>query len=288
MSPIGVHALVFVGGWSEAEATLATEGAAAAGFDLIEIPVLDPATIDVAATRRALERAGLGAVCSLGLSPATDISSDDPDVVARGERVLRDALRVTVEIGATYLGGVVYGTLGRYVAGPTLRGRANAVRVLARLAEDADRDGVRIGLEAVNRYESNLVNTAEQALRLIDDIGVDNVVVHLDTYHMNIEEDGMAAPVERCGPQLGYVHVGESHRGYLGTGTVDFDTFFAALGRVGYSGPIAFESFSTAVVHPELSSTLAIWRNLWDDSADIAGSARRFIDGRLADALARA
>ena len=73
------------------------------------------------------------------------------------------------------------------------------------------------------------------------------------------------------------MHIGESHRGYLGTGTIDFDAFFTALKASGYTGPVTFESFSSAVVHPELSNTLAVWRNLWDDGEDLARHAYAFM-----------
>ena len=98
---------------------------------------------------------------------------------------------------------------------------------------------------------------------------------------MNIEEDGFVKQVEQCGDRLGYVHIGESHRGYLGTGTIDFDAFFGALVRSGYDGPVTFESFSSAVVHPELSNQLAVWRNLWDDGDDLARHAYEFMAKRL-------
>src|SRR6266496_676678 len=98
MNRVGVHALVWVGGWSEAECHRAIENSRAAGYDLIEIPVLDPSTIDVSMTRKALDDVGLGAACSLGLSLDTDISSSDPEVVARGERLLHDALAVARDL----------------------------------------------------------------------------------------------------------------------------------------------------------------------------------------------
>jgi D-psicose/D-tagatose/L-ribulose 3-epimerase len=138
-----------------------------------------------------------------------------------------------------------------------------------------------LGLEICNRYETNVINTAADALRLADDIGADNVTIHLDTYHMNIEEDDLAGPVRLVGDRLGYVHIGENHRGYLGSGHIDFPGFFGALAEVGYAGPITFESFSSAVVSPTLSSDLAIWRNLWSDSADLAVHAREFMQTEL-------
>ena len=131
------------------------------------------------------------------------------------------------------------------------------------------------------RYETNIINTGKEALQFLDDINRPNAFVHLDTYHMNIEEDGMEAAVLECGDRLGYVHIGESHRGYLGSGNVDFDTFFAALKKINYSGPIAFESFSSAVVDPALSNTLCVWRNLWSDSDDLASHALAYMKERI-------
>ncbi len=281
MNPVGVHALVWAGGWSPAEARHAVASTAQAGFDLIEIPALDPACIDPGLTRDLLAEHGLRAACSLGLGFDTDVSSDDPDTVRRGRELLASAVKLTAGIGADYLGGVLYSALGKYGAPATAAGRRNAVESLRRLAAQAAALDVTLGLEVVNRYESNLINTAEQALTLIDEIGADNIVVHLDTYHMNIEEAGFAAPVALCGERLGYVHAGESNRGYLGTGTVDFAEFFAALHATGYTGTVTFESFSSAVVHPTLSNTLAVWRNLWQDGADLARHARTFIAAGL-------
>ncbi len=277
MNTLGVHALVWTGGWTEAEARRAISSTAAAGFDLIEIPVLDPAAIDTAMTRRLLEEYGLGVSCSLGLKLDADVSSRDPEVAARGLALLRDALKVARDVGSSYLCGVLYSALAKYPAPATPEGRQNCVEALRALAAEAAAADVTLGLEIVNRYETNVINTAEQALVLLDEIGSERVVVHLDTYHMNIEESDFASPVARCGERLGYVHVGESNRGYLGTGTVDFAEFFEALARSAYSGPITFESFSSAVVSRDLSNTLAIWRNLWSDGADLARTARQFI-----------
>jgi len=283
---LGVHALVWVGGWSPTEAREAIASTAEAGYDLIEIPLLDPSSVDAKDTRRVLDEHGIAAGCSLGLAPETNVSSEDRDAVAAGRRLLDDALRATVELGGDYLGGVLYGVLGRHEAVVSERGYANAVEAMRELCDNAARENVTIGLEVVNRYESNVLNTTEQALRFLDDIGSSTATVHLDTYHMNIEERGMAAAIEAAGDRLGYFHVGESNRGPLGTGTVDFAEAFAALDRIGYDGTITFESFSSAVVSPALTRALCIWRETWDDGMELATSARRFIVERLAAANA--
>jgi D-psicose/D-tagatose/L-ribulose 3-epimerase len=277
VNEFGIHALVWTEGWSEEECRRAVGLTKETGYDLIEIPLLDPTAVDTEMTRRVLEDAGLGAACSLGLAFDTDVSSADASVSARGEELLASAIDVTSAIGAPFLGGVVHSAMGKYLEGPSERGRRNCVEALRRLAGRAEDAGVTIGVEAVNRYESNLVNTAEQALELVDDIGAENVVVHLDAYHMNIEERNLADPVRLCGARLGYVHVGESHRGYLGTGSVAFGELFGALAEIGYDGVLTFESFSTAVISDEFASALAVWRDPWQDNRDLADHARRFM-----------
>ncbi len=276
---IGIHALVWVGGWSEAEARTAIASSAAAGYDLIELAALDPWSFDADMTRRLLDEHGLSAGVSLGLTDETDISSEDADAVAAGRRLLDSALDLVRDVGGDYLGGVIFGKLGRYTAPATARGRANSMESIARLADRAAESGITLGLEFTNRYESNLLNTTAQTLQFIEELGRDNVVAHLDTYHMNIEERSFRKAVQAAAQvgKLGYVHVGESHRGQLGTGSVPWQEFFAALKEVDYQGTITFESFSSQVVHPTLSSNLAIWRDLWDDSEALAHGARTFL-----------
>ncbi len=283
MNKLGLHALVWVGGWGPDEARKAIESTQEAGYDLIEIPVLDPSTVDVADTARVLESVGIEATCSLGLSFDADISSDDPEVVARGAELLDDALSVARDLGSPYLVGVIAAALGKYDRPPTALGWENCRTSLRNLAERAAASDMTLGIEVVNRYDSNLINTAAQALQMIDEIGAPNVVVHLDSYQMNIEEEDYRKPVLAAGDKLGYVHISESHRGYLGTGTVDFDTFFATLREIGYAGPIVFESFSSRVVSPALSNTLGIWREHWQDGMDLAKAAHAFMRERLAD-----
>ncbi|WP_163513172.1 sugar phosphate isomerase/epimerase family protein [Fodinicola acaciae] len=280
-SPIGVHALVFVGDTSPSSVSEAITRAAAAGYDLLEFSLHDSLNLDTAAARTQLREAGLAVACSRGLAFDADVSSDDPEVVARGVALLEDSLRITRELGGQILTGALYSALGKYGKPLTGAGRRNVVSTLRDLAKQASGWDMTLGLEICNRYETNVVNTAADALRLADDIGESNVVIHLDTYHMNIEEDDFVRPVRLVGDRLGYVHVGENHRGYLGAGHLDFTGFFHSLKDVGYNGPVTFESFSSAVVSTGLSSDLAVWRNLWDDGDDLARHARRFIAGQL-------
>jgi D-psicose/D-tagatose/L-ribulose 3-epimerase len=281
-NPLGIHALVFAGGTTADEVDLITAGARRADYDIIEFSLHDLAHLDTASTRALLHDRGLTAICSRGLAPDADVSSDDLAVVGRGAALLHESLQATAAIGGVRLTGALYSAFGKAAAPLSDVGRKNVIAVLKDLAVEARGLGVSLGLEVCNRYETNVVNTAADALRLADDIGEANVDVHLDIYHMNIEEKNFRDPVLLLGDRLGYVHVGENDRGYLGSGHLDFDTFFDSLGEAGYTGGITFESFSSAVASPTLSNDLSIWRNLWTDSDDLASTAREFLSGHLA------
>jgi D-psicose/D-tagatose/L-ribulose 3-epimerase len=278
---IGCHGSVWTGTFDVDGMRLAVSKTREAGFDLIEIPLMDPEGLDVEATRKVLEEHDLAATASLGLRADIDISSEDPEVVARGEAHLGTCLEVLSEVGGTHLVGVIYCAMQKYFAPASDLGRQHSIDTIGRLASRAEQLGIRLGIEVVNRYESNLLNTSRQAVEYVKAVDSDNVSVHLDTYHMNIEEPDMFSPVLTAGSRLGYVHIGESHRGYLGSGTVDFGGFFRGLAHVGYDGPVVFESFSSAVVHEDLSLMLGIWRNLWSDSEDLAAHANAFIRNEL-------
>ena len=277
MNIIGCHAQVWVGdvdGRSLRTAALKTRDA---GFDLIEFPVLQPDRFDLDSAREALSETGLAASASLGLDDSCDISSDSPEAVARGAKLLHAAVDVASGLGSEYLCGVIYSAMRKYMAPVTPSGYANSVAVIGDVADHASSVGVALGLEVVNRYESNVLNTAAQALEFIDAVGRENVRVHLDTYHMNIEESDLMGPVLRSGARLGYVHVGENHRGYLGAGSVAFPRLFQALATVRYVGPVVFESFSSAVVSADLSRMLGIWREMWSDNEDLGRHAANYM-----------
>src|SRR5258706_12900069 len=284
MNKLGVHALVWVGGWSHDECERAIAQSAEIGYDLIEIAALDPSSIDSAFTRKMLDRYKIGTTMSLGLDAATDISSADPDKQAGGEARLMQVLAVARDIGASHVCGILYSAFQKYFKPPTEAGISGSIGVLRRVGEKAAQHGISIGLEVVNRYESNVLNTAAQAVAFAKRIARPNVKVHLDTYHMNIEEADVESAIIDCGQMLGYFHIGESGRGYLGAGNIDFDRVFRGLAKAKYQGPITFESFSSAVVNEQLSGILAIWRNLWEDSADLARHAKGFIESGIKSA----
>lgn len=276
----GGHALVWVGDWSAASARSAISSAARNGYDYIELAIFDPWSFDIAMTKDLLQEFNLRAHASLGLSAKTDVTSPDTSIVKKGDELLRKVADVLHALGGTELCGVIYSSLAKYPGPASKEARASSVAAMQRLADYTAELGINIDLEVVNRYETNIMNTGIEGLAFLDDVNRPNAFIHLDTYHMNIEEDGLQKSVLAAGERLGYVHIGESHRGYLGTGNVDFDSFFAALKKINYQGPITFESFSSAVVDPALSNTLCVWRNLWNDSDDLAKKSLDFMKAR--------
>ena len=281
MNKLGVHALVWEAGWSHEECARAIARSAEVGYDFIEAPALDPSSIDVDFTRRELEKNGIGINFSLGLDADTDISSGDPAKAARGKARLEAALGVARDLGATHVCGILHSAFQKNSVPTTPAGVAMAVDILAQVAETAARSDITLGLEVVNRYESNVLNTASQGVEMCRRIGAPNVKVHLDVYHMNIEESDISSAIRETGSHLGYFHTGDSHRGYMGSGSVDLAGVFRALVFSGYEGPITFESFSSRVVGQPLEGILGIWRNLWEDSHDLASHALMYTRAQL-------
>ncbi|MCA0272250.1 MAG: sugar phosphate isomerase/epimerase [Proteobacteria bacterium] len=283
---LGVHALCWVGGWSETEARRAIEGTARVGYDLIEIPTLDPDTIDVGMTKRLLEEYKLAGTLSLGLSPDMDISGSDPEAAKRGEAELMKVVAIARDLGASHITGILYSGFTKYNQPATQKGLEQSVTILRRVCEAALPSNITLGMEVVNRYETNILNTAAQGVAFCEMVGVPNAKVHLDCYHMNIEEADAEQAIIQTGDRLGYFHTGDSHRGYLGSGSIDFIPIFRGLARIGYAGPITFESFSSEVVDAKLSNILGIWRNLWTDGEDLVRHAKAFTEAQITSAAA--
>jgi D-psicose/D-tagatose/L-ribulose 3-epimerase len=276
----GGHSLVWAGDWSPKNARFAASSASTAGYDLIEILIAEPEKIDAAMTKDLLAEFNLKASGCFVINAKTDITSTDKSIVKAGVDLAKRAIDKLSALGGVELDGPMASSLQPYEQPATKENRNNSVVAMKEIADYAADKGININIEIVNRYESNLMNTAKEGLLYLEEVNKPNVYLHLDTYHMNIEEDGMVDGVLAAGDRLGYVHIGESHRGYLGTGNVDFDSFFGALKKINYQGPVTFESFSSAVVDPALSNALRIWRNLWSDSHDLADQAIKFMKKR--------
>jgi D-psicose/D-tagatose/L-ribulose 3-epimerase len=278
---------VWTDGATEQSLISAMEQSAACGYQLIELAYLKPEKFDLDRLAQRARSLGLDIAVTMGLPLEADVSSEDKDAVARGEAILSDAVKAVRDIGGSKLGGILYSAHTKYARTPTDRGRKNSVAAIARTAEIARDAGVDLVLEVVNRFETNLLNTTAQGLAFIAETGSDHVRLHLDTFHMNIEEANPAAALRLAGDKIGYFHIGESNRGYLGDGTVNFDLIFDALLDIDYQRDITFESFSSAVVDEGLTLACAIWRDTWTENRPLAEHAKQYIDLKMAEAKRR-
>jgi D-psicose/D-tagatose/L-ribulose 3-epimerase len=229
----------------------------------MELDAVDPAAI-----RERAAATGLDVLTSVVCGEDTDPSSEDERTRAAALDFLNACVDATADMGATVFTGVTYSALGRRPERrPERADYERAAEVLREAARHAAGRGVTIGIEPVNRYESFLVNTAAQALELMELVGEPNVGVHLDAYHMNIEEDDFRAPVELVAEHLVHFHLSESHRGIPGRGTVDWEAIMGALGDAGYSGYVGLESF--AEVSDAMRGATCIWRDLAPSSDEL-------------------
>ncbi|MGE8106590.1 sugar phosphate isomerase/epimerase family protein [Allorhizobium sp. NPDC080224] len=277
MQGFGVHTSMWTMNWDRAGAEKAIAGAAHYKMDFIEIALLNAPAVDAAHTRALLEKNGLRAVCSLGL-PEAAWASVRPDAAIEH---LKQAIEKTAEMGAEALSGVIYGGIGERTGVPPTQGEYdNITRVLSEAASHAKRFGIELGVEAVNRYENHLVNSAQQAVDVVERVGADNVFVHLDTYHMNIEEKGAANGILVAREHLKYIHLSESDRGTPGYGNVPWDEIYATLAAIGFKGGLAMESFIN--MPPEVAYGLAVWRPVARDMEEVMGNGLPFLRNKAA------
>lgn len=272
MKGFGVHTSMWTMAWDHAGAERAVAAAVDYKMDFIEVALLSPEKVDAAHSRRLLEKHGMPAVCSLGL-PEGKHASKHPDEALV---FLKLALDQTAAIGALALTGVTYGGIGeRTGVPPTAAERDNIARVLVEAAAYAKTLGLELGIEPVNRYENHILNTGWQAVEMVERVGAENLFIHLDTYHMNIEERGLALGILDAAKYLRYIHLSESDRGTPGSGNVRWDEIFGALKAVGFTGGLAMESFID--MPPEVAFGLAVWRPVAESRDVVMGEGLPFL-----------
>ncbi|HEV7249615.1 MAG TPA: sugar phosphate isomerase/epimerase family protein [Shinella sp.] len=272
MEGFGVHTSMWTMNWDQAGAEKAIAGAVHYKMDFIEIALLNPPAVDTKHTRDLLQKNKLRAVCSLGL-PERAWASVRPDAAIEHLKV---AIEKTAEMSAEALSGVIFGGIGERTGVPPTQGEYdNIARVLQAAAKHAKQYGIELGVEAVNRYENHLINSAQQAVDMVERVGADNVFVHLDTYHMNIEEKGAANGIIIARDHLKYIHLSESDRGTPGYGNVPWDEIYAALAAIGFKGGLAMESFIN--MPAEVAYGLAVWRPVARDMEEVMDNGLPFL-----------
>ncbi len=238
----------------------------AMGFDVVEIPVEYPDMIDPVVVKRALAENGLEAVVCGAFGPTRDLTHEDPNVQRHSFDYISKCFDLCRAWDTKFLAGPMYSAVGKArMVSPDQRKIEwdRAVKNLREVCKLADENGLMIALEPLNRFETDLVNTAEDVMLLVRDIDHPAAGVMLDGFHMAIEEKNLERAAIITAGKLIHIQVSENHRGIPGTGQTDWEALKRGLSTIGYSGVVSIESFTPEI--KELAGAVCIWRNLAED-----------------------
>lgn len=248
------------------------------GFDTVEIPIEDPSHIDPAKVKAAADKAGvaIGSVCAC-MGPGRDFRGSAEDQKAAMD-YCRALIDQAAELGCPSVVGPVYSVVGKADAVEPAQQKVEwdlVVKNLKELSRHAEERGVTICIEPLNRFETDFLNTCEKGLKLIKAVGSPAVKLHLDTFHMNIEEKDQAAAIRKAGKNLGHFHACGSDRGTPGGDHIAWPAIVKALKAIRYDGDVVIESFTTDV--KVIARAAAIWRKIEPNRNDIAVKGLKFL-----------
>ena len=229
------------------------------GYDGIEIPLNDPKLIDPFLAKRLAEDFGLSITTSVALPHDVNFMSDDERERDKANEFLANCVDLCSAMGSSILGGVLYAPWGRTdvdKSGEKMNFLAQGLRKISKYAE---KKGISLYLEPVNRFETNVLNTVKEETALIEKIDSNNVFLLLDTFHMNIEEKNPPEAIVEAGKLVKHFHTCENDRGIPGTGHVPWKDIIRSLNEINYDGFLIFEAFS--VQREEILNSANIWRS---------------------------
>jgi len=252
------------------------------GFDTVELPIEDPSHIDPAHVKRELDKSGLvcGSVCAC-MGPDRDLRGT-PQQQQTGLDYMRKLIDQMVVLDCPSLIGPVYSAVGRADAVPPDEYQQQwktVVGHLKTLCEHAHKNGRQVCLEPLNRFETDFINTCDQALKMVREVGSPALKLHLDTFHMNIEQKDQAAAIRKAGKRLGHFHACGSDRGTPGNDHIDWKPIARALKEIGYKADVVIESFTTDV--KVIARAAAIWRRIEPTRNEIAVKGLKFLKKTL-------
>jgi D-psicose/D-tagatose/L-ribulose 3-epimerase len=288
-NPIGVISMFYARPFERAHFPCFTR-AREAGMEFVELLVPEPGELDASETKAALRDNGLGVVFAARVNLQRDLASPDASAREAGAVYLESCVDAAVAFGAKIVGGPLYGAplvfAGRAPAPVDASARQQridwVVAGLARAAKRAASEGVLLALEPLNRFETDIANTTDHALALVDAVGSPALGAMLDTFHMNMEDRDIAAAIRKAGKRIAHFQANENHRGFVGDGHIDWPGVARALVAVGYEGPITLEPFRRDDVAPGVC--VAQWRAPHRSEDQELAASRAFLEATLASA----
>lgn len=243
------------------------------GYDILEFqaqPLLDMTNEECRAIKKYADERGIKLSYSLGLNPKYDISNPDKEVRAGGIEYLSNIVRKIAVMEGELFSGVTYAGWGipSYFVDEAEKEAlyCRSVESMKEVMKVAEKEGVTVCCEAVNRFESPLVNTAAEAIRYADLVDSKNIGIHLDTYHMNIEENNIGDAIRLVGKRLRHFHTGENNRNVPGRGHLDWDEIFKALKNIDYKNDIVSEPF--LMMGDEVGYDIRVWRPILENPTE--------------------
>jgi len=262
--------------------------AARIGFDLVtlQMDAIFYPQADKQKLLDAAEKENMKLNYTGGFGPNMDICSDSAEDRERGIKHLQTTARLLAEMqeGAEFAGAIT-GVFRDPLAGrDKQRCWENCVTSMREIIKAAEDNGVFYSIEVLNRFEHFLINTCEDALRFVEQVGSPNLKILLDTYHMNIEEDSIGGAIVRAGDKLGLFHVGENNRNVPGKGHIPWDEVVGALKQINYQGDTVMEP--VVLAGGTAGNSMAIHRDLTggEDLDELARQGLEFYKGKLASA----
>jgi len=272
MPIFGTTILSFIPGWSAEGGRIAIEKTAAYGFDMLEIILPSSLDFDPKATKKQLDHYGIAGRCTLNLPTDCHL----PFYPEKATAIMKAAIDKVADMEGDFLGGVLHSAIAQFTGQPCTKEERLIVRqVFTEVSGYARERNITIAPEPINRYESYVFTAAGEVLEMIDSIGDGNIGLHLDTFHMNIEERNFYDPIISAGSRLKHLHITESDRGMLGEGNVHWDDLFRGLAEINYQGPLVLENFSSEI--RELVGPTSLWRPSNYNSEDLARGSLAFM-----------
>ncbi len=264
--------------WTAERGAYAIQQSAAYGFDVLEILLPPSMEFDAATVKRQLQTANLDVICSLNLPAFAHIPFHPKEALS----LIKKALDHTATLDATLLAGVLHGGIGVFSGKPLTAAEEDILcEVWTEGTYYAQQLGITVAIEPINRYESYVCTSASDVIRIIDRVKSPNLGLHLDTFHMNIEEADFYHPVVGAGTHLKHVHMTESDRGMLGEGNVHWEDLFRGLAQINYSGALVLENFSSSI--PGMAEAVSLWRPSKYDAETLAKGSLAFMKEKAAE-----
>jgi D-psicose/D-tagatose/L-ribulose 3-epimerase len=278
----GVNTFVWVSPCTTAAVKDLAPKVKAMGFDILELSVENPDLINVQQVKTELEKNQLLPIICGAFGTDRNLCSTNPQYAENARNYIRWLIDAAEVLGSPVVCGPMYSAVGKDHIEDDKARMAEwdlAVEAVRELANYARPKNVKLAMETLNRFETDMLNVVSQGLEFIEQTGEDNVGFHLDTFHMHLEEKNSGDAIRSAGEKLFHFHACENDRGVPGTGQVRWDDVAKGLKDIKYDGPVVIETFTSQV--KEIARAVCIWREIAPSQDAIASQGLKFLKDLL-------